>query len=121
NDETRQIFALMNRLGRDLCRQHDWQRLIREHLLSTVSVVRQATTTVGGSTIAVANTTGIQEGYGVSGVGIPPFAEVTFVGAGTVNINMPATKAGTNDLTFAQIRYPLPADWKKQIPQTEWD
>src|SRR5690606_4519906 len=36
SDETRQVFALINRLGRDLCRQHDWKRLIRQHTITTV-------------------------------------------------------------------------------------
>ena len=24
-------------------------------------------------------------------------------------------------MTFSRVEYPLPADWKKQLPQTEWD
>lgn len=54
--QVRQLFALLNRFGNDLCR-FDWQRLEREHTITTVA---------------------------------------------------------------GQRTYPLPADWKKQIPQTEW-
>lgn len=34
--QIRQIFALLNRLGTDIARQYPWQRLNREHIITTV-------------------------------------------------------------------------------------
>ena len=35
--QTSQMFALLNRLGKDLTRQFDWERLNKEHILNTVA------------------------------------------------------------------------------------
>jgi hypothetical protein len=36
-------------------------------------------------------------------------------------MNQRADSSGSSSLQFSQVAYPLPADWLKQIPQTEWD
>lgn len=34
--QIRQLLALLNRLGTDIARQHNWQRLVREHEFTTI-------------------------------------------------------------------------------------
>lgn len=123
NDQTvRQVLALMSRLGTDLTRGHDWQRLIREHILTTQAVTMPATLVEGGAVVTVADTSGLSARWGIWGTGARPFAQVVSVDSPTqLTMNMPADRTGTFDLQFSQVEYPLPPDWKKQIPQTEWD
>jgi hypothetical protein len=117
-----QMYALLNRFGGDLCRQDDWRRLDREHILVTVAQTISTTMTLGSSVLTVPSTAGLSENWGIDGTGIQPFAQIVSIDSPTqVTINMPALETGTFDLNFAQVQYPLPSDWKKQIPQTEWD
>lgn len=117
-----QMYALLNRFGMDLVRQDDWQLLDREYILSTVASQRSATIVNGSAQITLASTAGLSVNWGVDGTGIQPFAQITSIDSPTqVTLNMPAVQSGTYVLNFAQVQYPLPSDWKKQIPQTEWD
>ncbi len=118
----RQIFALMNRLGVDLTRENDWQRLMREFILTTRAEQKTVTVTQGSAVATMASTSGLSARWGVTGEGVRPFSQIVSVDNATqVTLNMPADRSGTFDMTFSQIEYPLPSDWKKQIPQTEWD
>ena len=122
NQSVRQVLALMSRLGTDLAREHDWQRLMREHILTTLAVTMSATLVEGSAVVTVADTTGLSPKWGIWGTGARPFAQIVSVDSATqLTMNMSADKTGAFDLQFSQIEYPLPSDWKKQIPQTEWD
>lgn len=117
----RQLLALAQRLGNDLTREWDWQRLNREYILTTHALVQSATTTEGSAAIAT-DTTGLSARWGVFGTGARPFAQIVSIDSPTqATMNMPADRSGTTDMQFSQVEYPLPSDWKKQIPQTEWD
>lgn len=121
--QTRQMSALLYRLGNDLVRQFEWQRLNKEHILQTVAYTRSGTVTEGSNAITVlGSTVGLTTQFGASGVGIAPFAQITSVdNSNQVTLNMPATQSGTVDIQFSQVQYNLPADWDREIPQTEWD
>ncbi|WP_033446495.1 hypothetical protein [Bordetella bronchiseptica] len=117
-----QIFALANRLGRDLTRDYDWRMLMREHILITEARVMSASVTEGSYVVTVADTSGLTTAWGLTGEGVRPFSQIISVDSPTqVTLNMPADKSGAFDLTFSKVEYPLPSDWKKQLPQTEWD
>lgn len=119
-----QFYALVNRLGTDLTRQFDWQKLDKEWLLTTVAVQTTGDNVAGSAIITnIPSTAGLSENYGVAGNGVAPFATIASVDSPTqVTLNQVITSANVgNALTFAQVAYPLPPDWKKQIPQTEWD
>lgn len=119
--QIKQLLALLNRLGGDLCR-FDWQRLEREHILTTVAVDKTITTTQDSAVVTMASTAGLSALYGVSGAGIRPFSQIVSVDSATqVTLNMASEASGTADVQFSQVQYPLPSDWKKQSPQTEWD
>ncbi len=117
-----QLYALLNRHGHDMSRQFEWERLNNEYLLTTVAVNVTGTTTLGSAVVTMPSTTGITTNFGVQGLGIAPFALVQSVDSATqITMNMPATASGSVPLTVAQVAYPLPSDWLRQIPQTEWD
>lgn len=121
--QVRQFLALLNGLGTDLTRQYDWQRLNKEYVFSTVSLDTTGTITEGSAVITnIPDTTGITTQFAAFGDGITPFAQVISVDSMTqVTMQMPAQASGTIDIQFSQVEYDLPSDWKKQIPQTEWD
>lgn len=119
--QTRQLAALFYRLGNDLVRQFEWQRLNKEYILQTVAYSRAGTTTQGSNIITGVDVTGLTTQFGIAGLGIEPFAQITAVGASQVTMNMPATASGTVTLQWSQVQYSLPPDYIKEIPQTEWD
>jgi hypothetical protein len=120
--QIKQMTALLNRHGHDLSRQFEWEKLDKEFLISTVSYDMAANLTLGSPIVTVADTTGLSTNFGVFGVGVTPFANILSIDSSTqFTMNMPATESGTPTLSISQVAYPLPADWLKQIPQTEWD
>ena len=118
-----QMYAIANRVGRELVEEFQWEELDKEGLITTVVTTLTGTTTQGSAVITgISSTAGLTTNYGVAGVGIMPFAMIQSVDSATqVTMNMPATASGTVSLSFAQVLYPLPSDWFYQIPQTEWD
>ena len=121
--QIRQLLALLNRLGVDLSRQAQWQRLNREHILTTVAINQTGNTVAGSNVITgIPSTVGITPQFGVNGPGTTPFAQVTSVGENQVTLNMPMTETLTGaSFQFSQVAYDLPSDWLSEIPQTEWD
>lgn len=121
--QIRQLLALLNRLGSDISRQAQWQRLNREHIITTVAFSQTGDTVAGSAVISnIPDTTGITTQFGVNGPGTTPFAQVVSVGANSVTLNMPMTETLTAaSFQFSQVAYDLPSDWLSEIPQTEWD
>lgn len=121
--QIRQLNALFRRLGTDLVRQHDWQRLIRETVVITQAQQQTGTVTAGSAVVTgLSSTTGLDSTWAVNGLGVRPFSQVVSVDSATqITLNMPAETSDTVTLSLAKVQYALPADWKKQIPQTEWD
>lgn len=121
--QVRQLTALLNRLGRDLVKQYEWQKLDKEHLLTTVAYTYTGTTTIGSNVITgLSSTTGLTTQFTALGTGIMPFAQIVSVDNPTqVTLDMPATESGTVAIQFAQNEYSLPSDWDREIPQTEWN
>lgn len=120
--QIKQLYALMNRHGHDLSRQYDWEMLNKEFILNTLAFNVEATITQNSAVVVVPSTSGITTNFSVTGNGIQPFASVASVDSGTqFTMNMVALQSGVQTLTMAQTAYPLPSDWLKQVPQTEWD
>lgn len=119
----RQLSALLNRLGADITRQSEWQRINKEHIVVTKSFELTGTVTAGSAVITgLSSTDEITTDFTILGVGIEPFAQVVTVNnSTTVTMDMLANQSGTVTLTFAQNKYDLPSDWKSQVPETEWN
>jgi len=120
--QIKQMYSLLNRLGKDLIRQYNWQLLDKEYILNTVATSVAITTTQGSATVTMASTTGITTNWGVMALGVQPFAQVVSVDSTTqVTLNMACTATGTVNANFAQVQYPLPSDWGNAIGTTMWD
>jgi hypothetical protein len=121
--QIRQLMALLNRLGADITRQTEWQRLNKEYLIVTNSFTLTGTVTNGSKVITgLPTTTAITDQYTIIGTGIQPFAQVVTVNNLTeITMDMEATESGTVELQFSQNKFDLPSDWNRQIPQTEWN
>lgn len=122
--QTIQLLALLQRHGHDLCLNFEWQELNRQYLLNTVATISSGTVTAGSAVITnIPDTSTFTTNYGVYGDGIAPFSNVLSVDSTTqITMDQPAQTSGVLvTLQFSQVNYPLPADWLKQIPQTEWD
>lgn len=121
--QIRQLLALFNRLGSDITRQSEWQRLNREAIVRTVAQQQTGTLTAGSAVVTgLTSTAGLSTQWGVEGLGVEPFAQIASVDSATqITMTMPANQSGTVSLNLAQVQYALPPDWRKQIPQTEWD
>ena len=119
--QIQQIFALLNRFGRDLARQFVWQELDREHLINTATLVTTGDVTLGSAVITnIPSTAGLSDDWGANFVGAVPFSMIVSVGPNTVTLNQPSQATGVGvPITFGQVNYPLPSDWLRQIEQTD--
>lgn len=115
------VLAMMQRLGTDLTREDNWQRLVREHIITTRAQDVALTATLGSRTVSMP-TAGLGVGWNVSSEAFPRNTFIESIdGPNTATVNLAATATGTFDATVAQMSYPLPTDWKAQVPQTEWE
>lgn len=121
--QIRQLLALTQRLGRDLCKQFGWNKLDKEWLITTKAYTYTGTTTAGSAVITgLSSTTGLSNYFTILGDGIMPFAQVVSVDNSTqVTMDMPATESGTVTLQFNQNTFPFPSDYDHEVPQTEWN
>lgn len=119
-----QMLALLNGEGNKLVRDYEWEQLSKNHVFTTTATTSTGDLTDGSTIITnIPSTSGITTDYSVSGTGLPAWAQVVSVDSATqVTIDLPATETGTTvALTFTKTAYPLPSDWLKQTPNTEWD
>lgn len=122
---TRQLLAFANKVGRDLVREHDWRRLVKEYVFETTAarsgtaLVSSANTLTGFASASSLAATG----YLVSGTGIPKWAEVTVVTETqlTLNVSCEGSASATVSCTFSRQFYDLPSDFERQLPDTQRD
>jgi len=125
NNQTVQLLALANRLGKDLVRDYEWQRLVQAYIWQTqVAVSTTGTITAGSKVItAIPTTAALQVGNVITGTGQAPYAEILTIDSGTqVTLNSPvATSTASVSMTFAKQDYDLPDGYDRMISDTNWD
>ena len=125
NNQTVQILALAQRLGKDLVRDYEWQRLVQAYIWQTqVAVSTTGTITAGSRVItAIPTTAALQVGNVITGTGQAPYAEILTIDSGTqVTLNTPvATSTASVSMTFAKQDYDLPDGYDRMISDTNWD
>jgi len=125
NNQTIQILALANRLGKDLVRDYEWQRLVQAYIWQTqVAVSTTGTITAGSKVItAIPSTAALQVGNVITGTGQAPYAEILTIDSSTqVTLNTPvATSTASVSMTFAKQDYDLPDGYDRMISDTNWD
>jgi hypothetical protein len=123
-NQTAQFLALAQRLGKDLMREYEWQRLVKAYKFSTTAALTKTGTTVSGSAVitAMSNTTNLAAAQVVSGTGIAAYSEILTVDSSSqITMDTPATASGTVTLTFAYQDYAAPADYGRMVSDTQWD
>lgn len=120
-----QFLALAQRLGRDLVREFEWQRLVKAYVFQTTAAVVTTGTTSNASAVitAIPSTASLAVGNVVTGTGMAPYAEILTVDSSSqVTLTQPATASGTGvALTFAKQDYALPSDYSRMVSDTQWD
>lgn len=128
NFQIKQQLALVQRLGKDLVRDFEWQRLVQAYIYQTTAAVTTTGTVTSGSSVitAIPSTASLAVGNvvtGTSGVGLAPYVEILTVDSSTqVTLNQPVTTSTASaSLTFAKQDYSLPLGYDRMISDTNWD
>jgi hypothetical protein len=125
NNQSTQFLALAQRLGKDLVREFEWQRLVKAYVLQTTAGISTTGTITAGSKVItdMGTTTGLEAGNVVTGTGQAPYAEILTVDSPTqVTLNTPvATSTAAVSMTFAKQDYAMPTDFDRMISDTNWD
>lgn len=118
-----QLFAFINRLGRDLVSDYEWQQLDKEYIFTTESFTSSGAWTAGSAVVTGIPTTALLDtDWGVQFTDLPVWTDIESVDSATqITMTEPAETSGSGTITFTRMRYDLPSDWSKQVPQTEWD
>jgi hypothetical protein len=123
SQEIVQLLGLMNAAGYELIKEFDWRIIQREYRFYT-----QAISTTGDAVdgsyqlLNVANTTGLNDKWMVTGTGVPQDCYVVSVVGSTVTLNQPLEQSGIGvTLTFGQTKYDLPPDYEVVTDRTQWD
>jgi hypothetical protein len=118
-----QIYSLMNSVGYEVQRDHNWEALDKEYRFYTVYTTLTCTLVEDSVNVTtVESTTGLSNLYIVTGTGINQDTYVnTVTGAHTLTLTQAATQSGVFTLYFSQAKYPLPSDWDRQVDRTHYD
>jgi len=125
NNQTIQILALANRLGRDLVRDFEWQRLVQAYIWQTQNAVSTTGNITANSKVItnIPSTAALQVGNVITGTGQTPYAEILTIDSSTqVTLNAPVTTSTASvSMTFAKQDYDLPDGYDRMISDTNWD
>jgi len=125
NNQTIQLLSLCQRLGKDLVRDFEWQRLVQAYIWQTQTAVSTTGTITSGSRVitAIPSTASLQVGNVITGTGQTPYAEILTIDSGTqVTLNAPVTTSTASvSMTFAKQDYDLPDGYDRMISDTNWD
>ena len=123
-----QTLGLMNAVGNELQRQHQWQAITASNVFTTPFYSYTGDLTSGSTTISnLSSTTGLTTNptyFQVVGSGVNNATDLVSVnsGASTAVMSQAATATGTGvTLTFSQVRYAMPSDFDRLIDRTDWD
>ncbi len=121
--EVIQMLALLNAVGYELQREHDWQTITKEYRTTTVFYTYTGTTTSGSTSVTgMSSIVGLSARFMVTGTGINQDTYVSSAVGSTVTLSQAASASGTGvSLTFSQTQYAMPSDYDRLIDDTDWD
>ncbi len=123
-NQTIQMLALTQRLGKDLLREFEWEKAVKAYIFQTSAATTFPGCSLYGSILVngAVLTSGLTPGMVITGVGIAPYTEIVSIsGPNEFLMNVPALITGTSTLTFATQDYAMPADYDRMISDTNWD
>ena len=125
NNQTIQLLALAQRLGKDLVRDFEWQKLVKAYIWQTQNAVSTTGNITANSKVItnIPSTANLQVGNVITGTGQTPYAEILTIDSSTqVTLNAPVTTSTASvSMTFAKQDYDLPAGYDRMISDTNWD
>jgi hypothetical protein len=123
DDLTKQLVALMNRVGDTLSTELNAQSLERDYRFQTVYYQYTGDVTEGSATITnLSSVSGLSDDFMVIGEGVMQDCFVTSVGVDSVTLSMPSTATATGvTLTFGQAKYDLPSDFERMVDKTQYN
>ncbi|CAB4160851.1 hypothetical protein UFOVP770_14 [uncultured Caudovirales phage] len=118
-----QLYSLINSVGYEVQRDHNWEALDKEYRFYTVYTTLTCTLVEDSVNVTtLESTTGLSNLYIVTGTGINQDTYVnTVTGANSLTLSQAATQTGVFTLYFSQAKYPLPSDWDRQVDRTHYD
>lgn len=120
-----QVYSLMNKVGNDIITNDEWQGLDTEYRFNTNIYAYTGDSTATSPVITgLSSTTGITAGlFMCTGLNVPADTYVQSVDSvSQVTLTNPISGSATGTLfNFSQTKYPLPADYDRQINRTQWD
>ena len=118
-----QSLALLNAVGTELLRQHQWQYLTKEHRFTTAFYQYTGNSTASSTSLTgMSSIANLTSNFMVSGTGINTDTYVSSASGTTVVLSQAATVTATGTtFTFGQTKYTLPSDFDRQIDRTHYD
>ena len=125
SNQTIQLLALAQRLGKDLVRDFEWQKLVKAYIWQTQNAISTTGNITANSTVItnIPSTASLQVGNVITGTGQTPYAEILTIDSSTqVTLNAPVTTSTASvSMTFAKQDYDLPDGYDRMISDTNWD
>ena len=126
SQDVQQILALMNGVGYDFLKEHDWQALQVQYRFYTKSLTANATTVNGSYNLtfeAGTDLTGVDSQWQLTGYNIPQDTYVVSANNTTkvVVMSQMASGDGVQSVVCAQTAYDLPDDFETITNRTQWD
>jgi hypothetical protein len=126
DDQSKQLLALINKVGNDVISVAEWEGISKENRFSTVSYTVTGNTTAGSAVVTSTNTTGTGlaiDTFEVIGGSVPTDTTIASIDSSTqITMSNPASEAETGvSLTFSQTQYALPSDYDRMKNRTSWD
>ena len=124
NQDVIQCLSLINAVGYEMIRKHQWQWTSKVNLFQTNYLTTTGNLTANSAVITnIPTTASLSTYYTVTGTGILNNSQVQSVDSSTqVTMQQKATTSGTGvAITFSQTKYAMPSDFDRQIDRTHWD
>jgi len=119
-----QQLALLNAVGYEVSRQHQWQSMSKAYLFTVSFTTITGNTTAGSSSITSASSiVGLDTTYQVVGSGINQATYIPSAPSGaTIPLSQPAITTTTGaTFTLTKVKYAMPTDYDRIIDGTQWD
>jgi hypothetical protein len=124
-NQTIQLLALIQRLLKDLVREHEWRRLVKTYVFQTeeaIDMTGDIAATGDFIITTLSSTADLEVGDVISGSAVAPYSEIASIDSATqVTMNMPSTNFGSVAFLFARQDYALPSDFDRMVADTNWD
>lgn len=123
--DTKQMFGLVNRLGKILAGDKDggWRRLTKTQQYITESVDGiTVNSTADSAAVTMADTSSLSEGMAVINEAFSSDTYILSIDSATqATFSQLASDTASNDTQFVQTQYAIPSDFLGQINMTHWD